>query len=94
MLAFGYFLNLNDIAFKFFFIYSFDFSGKTDKLKICHVQVVFHCQVDHSCMVSSIKWFHTTQDNYTRTLVKVTQLDHPAQEGPGPVTPITTEQSL
>ena len=48
-----------------------------DLLKLFDGQVVFHCQVDHSCMVSSIKWFHTTQDNDTKTLVKVTPSWHP-----------------
>ena len=31
----------------------------------------FLCAVDHSCMVSSIKWFHATPDNLTITLIKV-----------------------
>jgi len=30
----------------------------------------FLCAVDHSCMVSSIKWFHATPDNLTITLIK------------------------
>merc|ERR1719442_400977 len=30
----------------------------------------FLCAVDHSCMVSSIKWFHDTPDNLTITLIK------------------------
>jgi len=33
-------------------------------------KVLFHCQVDHSCMVSSIKWFHGPPDNSTMTLIK------------------------
>lgn len=33
-------------------------------------RVLFHCQVDHSCMVSSIKWFHATRENSTLTLIK------------------------
>lgn len=33
-------------------------------------KVLFHCQVDHSCMVSSIKWFHATHENGTLTLIK------------------------
>ena len=38
---------------------------------IMMLQVVFLCQVDYTCMVSSIKWFHTTPDNITVTLIKV-----------------------
>ena len=34
-------------------------------------QAEFLCAVDHSCMVSSIKWFHATPDNLTITLIKV-----------------------
>ena len=29
------------------------------------------CQVDYTCMVNSIKWFHTTPDNITTTHIKV-----------------------
>merc|ERR1712083_337508 len=30
-------------------------------------KVTFFCQVDYTCMVNSIKWFHTTPDNLTTT---------------------------
>ena len=35
------------------------------------MQVEFLCQVDYTCMVNSINWFHTTPDNITTTHIKV-----------------------
>ena len=35
------------------------------------LKVSFTCLVDHSCLVNSIKWFHTPLDNTSTTLIKV-----------------------
>merc|ERR1719410_3068333 len=35
-------------------------------------KVEFDCDVDYTCMVNSIRWFHTTPDNTTTTQLKVT----------------------
>ena len=35
------------------------------------LQVQFHCDVDYSCLVNSIRWYHTTPDNETTTQIKV-----------------------
>ena len=34
-------------------------------------QVEFNCDVDYTCMVNSIRWYHTTPDNLTTTQLKV-----------------------
>lgn len=34
-------------------------------------KVQFHCDVDYSCLVNSIRWYHTTPDNETTTQIKV-----------------------
>merc|ERR1719245_995236 len=34
-------------------------------------KVEFDCDVDYTCMVNSIRWFHTTPDNTTTTQLKV-----------------------
>jgi len=34
-------------------------------------KVQFHCDVDYKCLVNSIRWYHTTPDNYTTTQIKV-----------------------
>eukprot|EP00090_Calanus_glacialis_P013070 TRINITY_DN21686_c0_g1_i1.p1 TRINITY_DN21686_c0_g1~~TRINITY_DN21686_c0_g1_i1.p1 ORF type:complete len:171 (-),score=33.22 TRINITY_DN21686_c0_g1_i1:37-549(-) len=41
-------------------------------------QVSFTCLVDHSCLVNSIKWFHTPLDNTSTTLIKTARsIGHP-----------------
>ena len=35
------------------------------------LQVTFTCDVDYTCMVNSIRWYHTTPDNTTTTQLKV-----------------------
>lgn len=34
-------------------------------------KVEFDCDVDYTCMVNSIRWYHTTPDNLTTTQLKV-----------------------
>ena len=39
------------------------------------MQVRFHCAVDYTCMVNSIKWFFTTPDNLTVVPLRAGQQD-------------------
>ena len=38
------------------------------------LQVQFHCDVDYSCLVNSIRWYHTTPDNISTTQIKVRKM--------------------
>ena len=61
-----YFFNFN------FNFLTFGFNRYIPALIIILIfQVQFHCDVDYKCLVNSIRWYHTTPDNYTTTQIKV-----------------------